>query len=304
MPRVRRWAARRRPARRVVAQIPARAPAPPGGRAGRAGGRAARRYAGRPVLDHRPHPQLLDHQPCRPRQVDPFRPHPRADRRRRPPPHARAVPRLDGPRAGAGHHHQGPERAGAAGGTTSSTSSTPPATSTSATRSAGRWPPARAPSYWSTPPRASRPRPWPTATRPSRTTSRSWPSSTRSTCRRPTPSAAPTRSSRSSASTPPASSASRPRPAKASPSCSTPSWSASRHRRTTPGAPLRALIFDSAYDQYRGVVSSIRVMDGHLRAPDRLRFMQAGADHEVEEVGVRTPEPLRSTSSAPARWAT
>ena len=58
-----------------------------------------------------------------------------------------------------------------------------------------------------------------------------------------------------------------------------------------PGAPLRALIFDSTYDQYRGVISSIRVMDGHLRAAERLRFMQAGTDHDIEEVGIRTPAP-------------
>ena len=56
-------------------------------------------------------------------------------------------------------------------------------------------------------------------------------------------------------------------------------------------APMRSLIFDSAYDQYRGVVSSIRVMDGTLLASDRLRFMQARADHDVEEIGVRTPNP-------------
>ena len=55
-------------------------------------------------------------------------------------------------------------------------------------------------------------------------------------------------------------------------------------------APLRALIFDSSYDQYRGVVSSIRVVDGTLRAGERLRFMQAGAVHDVEEIGARTPE--------------
>ncbi len=54
-------------------------------------------------------------------------------------------------------------------------------------------------------------------------------------------------------------------------------------------APLRALIFDSAYDQYRGVVSSIRVMEGTVSATDRLRFMQAGNDHDIEEIGVRTP---------------
>jgi GTP-binding protein LepA len=56
-----------------------------------------------------------------------------------------------------------------------------------------------------------------------------------------------------------------------------------------PDAPLRALIFDSAYDQYRGVVSSIRVMDGTLVGTDKLRFMQAASNHEVEEIGIRTP---------------
>ena len=56
-----------------------------------------------------------------------------------------------------------------------------------------------------------------------------------------------------------------------------------------PEAPLRALIFDSSYDQYRGVVSSIRVMEGTLTTRDRLRFMQAGVNHEIEEIGVRMP---------------
>ena len=56
-----------------------------------------------------------------------------------------------------------------------------------------------------------------------------------------------------------------------------------------PAAPLRALIFDSSYDQYRGVVSSIRVVDGSLHTGARLRFMQANAVHDIEEVGVRTP---------------
>jgi GTP-binding protein LepA len=58
------------------------------------------------------------------------------------------------------------------------------------------------------------------------------------------------------------------------------------------GAALRALIFDSAYDQYRGVVSSIRIVDGTLHTGARLRFMYAGAVHDVEEVGVRTPDAL------------
>ena len=65
------------------------------------------------------------------------------------------------------------------------------------------------------------------------------------------------------------------------------------------GAPLRALIFDSAYDQYRGVVSSVRVVDGVLSTGSRLRFMQAGAVHDVEEIGVRTPEPRRAGALGP-----
>jgi GTP-binding protein LepA len=54
-------------------------------------------------------------------------------------------------------------------------------------------------------------------------------------------------------------------------------------------APLQALIFDSAYDQYRGVVSSIRVMEGTLQGTDKLRFMHAASNHEIEEIGIRTP---------------
>ena len=55
-------------------------------------------------------------------------------------------------------------------------------------------------------------------------------------------------------------------------------------------APTQALIFDSHFDQYRGVVSSIRVVNGALRSGARLRFMQAGATHEALEIGVRRPE--------------
>ena len=58
-----------------------------------------------------------------------------------------------------------------------------------------------------------------------------------------------------------------------------------------PDAPLQALIFDSHFDQYRGVVSSVRVMNGTLSTGARLRFVQAGATHDADEVGVRTPEP-------------
>ena len=56
-----------------------------------------------------------------------------------------------------------------------------------------------------------------------------------------------------------------------------------------PEAPLEALIFDSYYDQYRGVVSAVRVVNGVLSAGAKLRFMQTGRTHEVEEIGVRLP---------------
>jgi GTP-binding protein LepA len=56
-------------------------------------------------------------------------------------------------------------------------------------------------------------------------------------------------------------------------------------------APLQALIFDSQYDQYRGVVSSIRVVNGRLANGSRVRFMQAGGNHEVSEIGLRRPIP-------------
>jgi GTP-binding protein LepA len=66
-----------------------------------------------------------------------------------------------------------------------------------------------------------------------------------------------------------------------------------------PTMPLRALIFDSSYDQYRGVVSSVRVVDGTLRSTARLRFMQAGSVHDVEEIGVRTPDGVAVSALGP-----
>jgi len=56
-----------------------------------------------------------------------------------------------------------------------------------------------------------------------------------------------------------------------------------------PEAPLRALVFDSQFDQYRGVVSSIRVVDGELQAGVSVRFLQAGTVHQVDEIGVWRP---------------
>ncbi|MFN2607191.1 MAG: translation elongation factor 4, partial [Acidimicrobiales bacterium] len=57
-------------------------------------------------------------------------------------------------------------------------------------------------------------------------------------------------------------------------------------------APLQGLVFDSYYDQYRGVVSAVRIMNGVLTSGSRLRFMQAGVTHDAEEIGARTPVPV------------
>ena len=56
-----------------------------------------------------------------------------------------------------------------------------------------------------------------------------------------------------------------------------------------PTAELRALIFDSHFDQYRGVVSSLRVVDGTLASGAKLEFLQAGTVHHADEIGVRLP---------------
>ncbi|HEU5456261.1 MAG TPA: translation elongation factor 4 [Nocardioides sp.] len=59
-------------------------------------------------------------------------------------------------------------------------------------------------------------------------------------------------------------------------------------------SPARALIFDSVYDTYRGVVTYVRVVDGKLSHRDRIRMMSTGAVHEMLEVGVISPEPVRA----------
>ena len=58
-----------------------------------------------------------------------------------------------------------------------------------------------------------------------------------------------------------------------------------------PAGPARALIFDSVYDIYRGVITYVRVVDGRLTTRDRCLMMSTGASHEVLEVGVISPEP-------------
>ena len=58
-------------------------------------------------------------------------------------------------------------------------------------------------------------------------------------------------------------------------------------------APLKALIFDSVYDDYRGVVLSLRVFDGTVKSGDKVRLMNSGAEYEVIEVGVNSPKPIK-----------
>jgi GTP-binding protein LepA len=59
-------------------------------------------------------------------------------------------------------------------------------------------------------------------------------------------------------------------------------------------APARALIFDSVYDTYRGVITYVRVIDGKLSHRDRIRMMSTGATHELLELGVISPEQVKA----------
>ena len=59
-----------------------------------------------------------------------------------------------------------------------------------------------------------------------------------------------------------------------------------------PDAPARAMIFDSVYDTYRGVVTYVRVIDGHLSPREKILMMSTRATHELLEIGVISPEPV------------
>src|SRR3954471_4101646 len=61
-------------------------------------------------------------------------------------------------------------------------------------------------------------------------------------------------------------------------------------------ASARAMIFDSVYDVYRGVITYIRVIDGRIEARERIKMMSTGAVHELLELGVISPEPIKSTA--------
>ncbi|MEV0363584.1 translation elongation factor 4 [Nocardia fusca] len=58
-----------------------------------------------------------------------------------------------------------------------------------------------------------------------------------------------------------------------------------------PDAPARAMIFDSVYDTYRGVVTYVRVVDGKLTPREKIKMMSTGATHELLEIGIVSPEP-------------
>ncbi|PSL00961.1 GTP-binding protein LepA [Murinocardiopsis flavida] len=60
-----------------------------------------------------------------------------------------------------------------------------------------------------------------------------------------------------------------------------------------PDAPARAMIFDSVYDTYRGVVTYVRVVDGELTTRERIQMMSSKATHEMLEIGVSSPEPTK-----------
>ena len=57
-------------------------------------------------------------------------------------------------------------------------------------------------------------------------------------------------------------------------------------------APARAMIFDSVYDSYRGVVTYVRMVDGKLTPREKIKMMSTGAEHEALEIGVSSPEPV------------
>jgi GTP-binding protein LepA len=61
-----------------------------------------------------------------------------------------------------------------------------------------------------------------------------------------------------------------------------------------PDAPLKALLFDSWFDTYRGVIVLVRLLDGELRTGDRIVLMASGAEYEAEEVGYLAPKPVKS----------
>ena len=74
--------------------------------------------------------------------------------------------------------------------------------------------------------------------------------------------------------------------------CSTRSSARCPPRSAIPTRPARAMIFDSVYDTYRGVVTYVRVIDGNLSPREKIVMMSTRATHELLEIGVISPEPV------------
>ncbi|MCH4208043.1 MAG: translation elongation factor 4 [Solobacterium sp.] len=71
-----------------------------------------------------------------------------------------------------------------------------------------------------------------------------------------------------------------------------------------PKAPLQALVFDSIYDSYRGVIALVRVREGEIHVGDKIRFMATGAEYEVLEAGIRNPKevPVKTLVCGDVGW--
>ena len=71
-----------------------------------------------------------------------------------------------------------------------------------------------------------------------------------------------------------------------------------------PSAPLQALVFDSFYDPYRGVIALVRIRQGEMHVGDRIRFMATGAEYEITEAGIRNPKevPLQTLCCGDVGW--
>src|SRR5580698_10643261 len=69
----------------------------------------------------------------------------------------------------------------------------------------------------------------------------------------------------------------------------------------SPTAPLRALVFDSKYDTYRGVMTYVRVMEGTLQTGKKMRFMRTGSSHEILELGQFRPNMVPCESLGPGQ---
>ena len=67
--------------------------------------------------------------------------------------------------------------------------------------------------------------------------------------------------------------------------------------------PTKALIFDSYYDPYRGVIVYFRVMSGRINCKDKVLLMASKKTYELDEIGIMAPDQKKVESSTPVRWA-